>query len=79
MRQPDGYRAYLFDADGRLSQRMDLACIDDDDAMMRMRHYAKMGDAELWHGTRWFACTGTQRRLLPLVKVRLATNSLTRR
>lgn len=52
MRQSDGYRAYLFDAEGRLSQRMDLTCIDDDDAMMRMRHYAKVGDAELWHGTR---------------------------
>ena len=52
MRQSDGYRAYLFDADGCLSQRVDLTCVDDNDAMMRMRNYTKMGDAELWHGTR---------------------------
>jgi hypothetical protein len=36
VRQSDGYRAFLFDADGRLGQRIDLTCVDDDDAMMHL-------------------------------------------
>jgi hypothetical protein len=33
----------LFDANGRLSQRLDFTCMDDDDdAMMQLRHYTKM-------------------------------------
>jgi len=52
VRQSGGYRAYVFDAEGRLRQRVDLSCIDDLQAKMEMRHYTGNGDAELWHGTR---------------------------
>ena len=52
MRTSDGYRAYVFDDDGRLVKRADLECPDDDAAKAQTRRLAGRSEAELWHGTR---------------------------
>lgn len=52
VRQSDGYRAYVFGPDGRLRQRVDLICADDDAAKEQTKRLAISGDAELWQGAR---------------------------
>jgi hypothetical protein len=52
VRQTGGYRAYVFDADGILTRRIDIECADDAAATHHMKVVAGADHAELWHGTR---------------------------
>lgn len=52
MRTSNGYRAYVFDDDGRLMKRADLVCPDDDAAKAQTMRLADRAEAELWYGTR---------------------------
>jgi hypothetical protein len=42
------YRLYLLDAQGRVRERVDLECDDDDDAMRMAEARAEGRAAELW-------------------------------
>lgn len=46
------YRAYLIGADGRISDRIDLDCVDDEAAKEAARRLVDGLDVELWNGTR---------------------------
>ena len=42
------YRAYLIDAEGHISRRVDLVCVDDEAAKERARQLVDGHDVELW-------------------------------
>lgn len=43
------YRAFLIGPDGRIADRYDLWCSDDEDAKERAKQLVDGHDVELWH------------------------------
>jgi hypothetical protein len=46
--QVNEYRAYIMDADGHILNRIDLVCVDDDEAKERAKQLVDGHDVELW-------------------------------
>ncbi|MBR0868949.1 hypothetical protein JQ633_01155 [Bradyrhizobium tropiciagri] len=49
------YKAYILGEDGHIIGRLDLECIDDDDAKLQARKLAIGQAVELWEGARKIA------------------------
>jgi hypothetical protein len=49
------YRAYVIAPDGRIKQRVDLACADDGEAKETAKQLVDGHDVELWQGARLVA------------------------
>ena len=49
------YRAYVLDVDGHITERLDLDCADDAEAVRLARRRLKDPDIEVWQGARMVA------------------------
>ena len=57
---PD-YRAYFIGPDGRIQSRIELICIDDDDALAHAKQLVDGHDVELWELDRKIATFAKRR------------------
>lgn len=65
MRQPAGYRMYVFGAKAVIEQRALIKAPDDDAAIEQLRQLAGEREAELWHGTRLVCVYRDQTNVTP--------------